>query len=59
MSSENNVETTAIAPVQQSAALEMVQFDRLLSACETLVKSGFLPSSIRTKEQAAAIVLTG
>ena len=59
MNSENNAETTAIVPVQQSAALEMVQFDRLLSACEILVKSGFLPTSIKTKEQAAAIVLTG
>jgi hypothetical protein len=34
-------------------------FDQMLQRAELLLKSGFLPTSIKTKEQAATIILTG
>lgn len=42
-----------------SVAINANQFNALIVGCSRLVKSGFLPASIKTGEQAAAIALAG
>lgn len=51
--------TTSTIPELRQQPIEMIEFSKLLQACDTLVKSRFLPEAIDTKEKAAAIILTG
>ena len=50
-------EETAVAIRTEN--IESIDFGKMLAAVDVLVKSHFLPEAIQTKEQAAAIVLTG
>lgn len=50
-------EETAVAVRTEN--IESIDFGKMLAAVDVLVKSHFLPEAIQTKEQAAAIVLTG
>lgn len=53
------VETVALDTRSEMEKFTPSRMSDLLTFSEGLLKSGFLPAAIRTKEQAAAIILTG
>ena len=53
------VETVALDTRSEVEKFTPSRMSDLLTFSEGLLKSGFLPAAIRTKEQAAAIILTG
>ena len=53
---EQGKQETAIA---KTKTIEPTNFDEMLKRADVLVKTGFLPDAIKTKEQAVAVVLTG
>ena len=59
MTEGENPEPTAMQVVDAGGLAAVNQWEKMLGLARVLVKSQFLPSSIKTPEQALAIILTG